>query len=321
MKKKLGIDSFRLIMALLIVMIHTYPFTSISEDLNYVLVNVLCRIGVPFFFMVTGYFVLTKALKDKNELIKYTFNILKIYGFTILLYVPLNIYTGYFHSNNLWNIIKDVIFNGTFYHLWYFPALILGVWITYFLIKKLKENFCFMVVTCLYILGLLGDSYYGLNLLNGLYNLIFKIFDYTRNGIFYAPIFLYLGYWIRKHNFKTNYTKCKLLCCFILLVLEGLVLKYFNLQRHDSMYIVLIPLMMYLFSLIIKNVDVNKKLRDMSLVIYIIHPWIIVIIRAIAKLISLQAIMIDNSLVHYVLVVIGSVICGFIYNKIKHRLN
>ena len=48
-----------------------------------------------------------------------------------------NIYMGKFNNISIFSIIKDILINGTLYHLWYFPALILGIWITYYFIKKL----------------------------------------------------------------------------------------------------------------------------------------------------------------------------------------
>ena len=46
-------------------------------------------------------------------------------------------------------------------------------------------------------IGLLGDSYYGVAegivCLNRFYDNIFQVADYTRNGIFFAPVFFILG--------------------------------------------------------------------------------------------------------------------------------
>lgn len=39
-------------------------------------------------------------------------------------------------DNLLPNIIKDIVFDGTLYHLWYLPASIIGAVIAWFLIKK-----------------------------------------------------------------------------------------------------------------------------------------------------------------------------------------
>ena len=83
---KISMDKFRIIAAILIIAIHIFPFASINETLDFVFTHVICRIGVPFFFMITGYFVLPKAIEDKRKLIKYTLKIVKIYAICILIY-------------------------------------------------------------------------------------------------------------------------------------------------------------------------------------------------------------------------------------------
>ena len=69
--KTISIDKLKILFAIFIIAIHTYPLTSISENADFIFTHVFCRIGVPFFLMVTGYFVLQKALQDKSVLIKY----------------------------------------------------------------------------------------------------------------------------------------------------------------------------------------------------------------------------------------------------------
>lgn len=53
-----GIDFFRIFAAVLVIAIHTAPFSVISGDLDFLLTYCLGRIAVPFFLMTTGYFVL-----------------------------------------------------------------------------------------------------------------------------------------------------------------------------------------------------------------------------------------------------------------------
>ena len=136
MNKKINIDVARFVVSFLVIAIHISPFININQEFNFFFTRILGRIAVPLFFMITGYFVIDGCLKDKNKLKKYTIKILKIYLFCIILYLPINIYMGKFNNISIFSIIKDILINGTLYHLWYFPALILGIWITYYFIKK-----------------------------------------------------------------------------------------------------------------------------------------------------------------------------------------
>lgn len=72
------------------------------------------------------------------------------------------------------------------YHFWYFPAIILGFYITWRLLKWGLTT-AYLVAIFLYFIGLLGDSYYGMisnTFLSYVYDFIFVFSSYTRNGIF-----------------------------------------------------------------------------------------------------------------------------------------
>lgn len=320
-------DKLRLIASFLIVAIHTYPFASINPTLDFIFTHVLARVGVPLFFMITGYFILLKAKDDKEVLIKYTLKILKMYALSIILYLPINFYMGKFSSINIVTILKDVFIDGTFYHLWYFPALILGIWIIYFIIKNMSESKALLTVLILFIIGLFGDSYYGLSeslkLTSAFYNIIFSVFNYTRNGLFFAPIFLYLGYIMKSKNLSLSKNKniIFILLSLVLMVIEGLILHHYNIQKHDSMYIMLLPSMILTFNFALKYMkEDNKKLRNIATIIYIVHPLFIIIIRGFAKVVNLENIMTYNSIIHYLLVVISSVIFSILYEKVKNKI-
>lgn len=307
--KTMGLDSFRILAAILVIAIHIFPFSGINENLDFIFTHVICRIGVPFFFMITGYFVLNKAIADKQVLVSYSKRVSLIYLLCIVLYLPINIYAHQFSNGGLMGLLKMIFIDGTFYHLWYFPALILGLWLTFFILKNCGEKNIFPIVMALYIIGLFGDSYYGISevlpIAKTMYEKVFKIFSYSRNGLFMAPMFLYLGFKAKgkEKNDNINLLKGGIFLFLILMIVEGLILKSFDLQRHDSMYFMLIPLMFCLFNYLLKSNDQNKKLRQMSTVIYVIHPLFIVLLRGGAKVLHLQDVLINNHLISYLSVV------------------
>ena len=322
----MSLDKFRILVSILIVAIHTYPLSTINENLDFVFTHIFCRIGVPIFLMITGYFILPKAIQDKKSLMKYTKKIAKIYLLCMILYLPVNIYAGKLKGINFIGILKSIFIDGTFYHLWYFPALLLGIWITYFIIKYIKNKNGLILVSILYVIGLFGDSYFGIaekwSVTKTFYDAIFNIFDYTRNGLFYVPIFLYLGFIMKNINWKISKRDniIFILVSLVLMILEGMILHHFNLQRHDSMYFMLIPTMLGIFNFILQNKNENnKQLRNIATTIYIIHPMFIIVVRGIAKITQMQNLMIDNSIIHYLLVVISSLIFSIILEKLKKK--
>lgn len=319
-KSYAGLDYFRIIAALLIIAIHTSPLLSYSKMADFVLTSIIARIAVPFFFMLSDFFLISTYNYNCNKLKSFLKNVLFIYGIAIVIYIPLNIYTGYFSMNNLVpNIIKDIVFDGTLYHLWYLPASIIGASIAYFLVKKLGLKYSLVITIVIYVIGMFGDSYYGflekIPLLKNLYGYIFEVSDYTRNGIFFAPVFFILGGIISN---KSNYMSTKnsligFLISFLLMLCEGMFLHKLGVQRHDSMYIMLLPCMYFLFTaLTFLKGSRARLLRTSSLIIYIIHPMMIVVIRMFSKIFGIQTVLVDNSLIHYIVVSIASFIASII---------
>ncbi len=339
-----GIDRFRLIAAFLVIAVHTFPLVSFSPQADFVLTHVLARVAVPFFFMATGFFLLpgvfpalernnnagteTSCIKGNIPGKRVDYRALKtffkktasIYLLSILIYLPLNIYSGRLAEMlKPTSLIRELAFGGTFYHLWYLPASLLGVLVVCILLSRFNWKGVLIMTGLLYTAALLGDSYYGLALkfegLRNLYNLLFVYFDYTRNGLLMAPVFIALGsaaaFWGRNRTVAVYAAGSAVSA--ILLVAEGLLLRQLGWQRHDSMYIMLLPCMFFLFGLLLKlGGKASKTMRSMSLIIYLVHPLCIVMVRGLGKLLKLTSLLVDNSMIHYIAVAAASILCAFI---------
>ena len=411
-----SLDRFRLIAAILVIAIHTAPLADLWPAGDFWLTRCLARIAVPFFFMTTGYFLMPRPGSfSPRSFLRRAGKLGRIYVVAILLYLPLNIYSG---QLELSHPIRWLIFDGTFYHLWYLPAAILGLAIIFavawiFLkcavLAKNREAapapkrrktaapprrrgpaaakhpaptaarqasaVCLAVGLLLYIPGLLGDSYYGLTegipALKSLYSCIFNISSYTRNGIFFAPVFISLGWFIREHplrrkksfrSLRKGYGSAALLLLGVM-SLEALTLHKLSWQRHDSMYLLLPPLMYTLFHWLLAFGPPGFKRRnprtvrpvegsfaseghrphpeqcktrwstrrppagrhrfyaDISLYIYLLHPWVIVLIRGAAKVTQLEWLLVQPSLIHFMAVTLLSCLLSVILWKIKQPLS
>jgi len=317
-KRYAGIDQFRMVAALLIVAIHTAPLSSLSETADMVFTLVFARIAVPFFLMLTGYFMLprytVKDAADRAPLLCFFQKTTLIYGAAVLLYLPVNLYTGRFAGEHgLILFLKALFFEGTMYHLWYLPASMLGVALLYPLLRRLDYRVVAGLTVILYFFGLLGDSYYGLiaghPVLSLIYNAIFALSGYTRNGLFYAPVFLMLGVLVRKQEKPLPRRNSAIGFTLSLgaMIAEGAALHALELPRHDSMYLFLLPCVYFLFHLLLTaSGKADKPFRQYSMLVYIIHPMVIIVVRGFAKLVKQQSLLVENSLVHYLLVCLTS---------------
>ena len=118
------LDLCRLAAALLVITIHTAPLSDVSAGADFFLTRILARVAVPCFFMLTGYFLEKGQWHGMGHTLGKT---ALIYAFSVLLYLPLNLYAGAFAPFSPGQFLKELLVDGTFYHLWYLPAVLLGV--------------------------------------------------------------------------------------------------------------------------------------------------------------------------------------------------
>lgn len=306
-----GIDGFRLIAAALVVAIHTSPLLLWGETADFVLTGVIARIAVSFFFMTSGFFLFAGRGGERERLKSLLGKTAKIYGLAMLFYLPLNVYTGYFSTGPLLpTLLRDVLIDGTVYHLWYLPAAMAGAAIAWGLLRRGGFRLAFPVALVLYAAGLLGDSYYGLAQglppLAWLYDRLFEVCDYTRNGLFFAPLFFVMGGWFARRRPERG-TGVLHFCAFLLalaaMVAEGLLLRSLGMPRHDSMYVLLPVCLFFLFSWLSGLRGRRMPLvRTAALLVYILHPMVIVAVRFAAKFTGLTALLVDNTFVHFLTV-------------------
>ncbi len=330
-----GLDIFRICAALLVITIHTSPLASVSEGADFFLTRVLARIAVPFFLMVTGQFVaagfLNPSVRTTARLHKFLQKTMLLYVFCILLYLPVGIYAGHYTDMTVGTALRMVIFDGTFYHLWYFPACILGIFLVNLMSRFLSLRSMTIMSAVLYIIGLFGDSYYGLAekvpALETVYGALFQLFSYTRNGLFMAPLFLVMGMWMAVGAEQEDglfaspvFRFGGLAVSFAAMTGEAFTLRHFQMQRHDSMYFALVPVMFFLYKCLLYPQAASKKeLRNAASWIYILHPAFIVVVRGIAKPLKMTGILVDNSLIHYIAVALLSTAAGFFISYVSGK--
>lgn len=203
-----GLDVLRIICAVLVVTIHFAPFGPWEsvQSLNYRFVQYFSRDAVPLFFMMSSFFFFKRVINDgridMRESMTKCFSYFKQYLLWTVIYLFM-IIKNYTHGREtIAELIRDFFFCGSYFHLWFMPALITGLIVVSCLYKwGLSSKKIFVISIFLYMIGLLGQSYYGL--LSGvrenvswfasLSEIYFKIFTTTRNGLFEATLFVSLG--------------------------------------------------------------------------------------------------------------------------------
>ncbi|MGM9946901.1 acyltransferase family protein [Floccifex sp.] len=287
-KKYAMIDIAKYFSALLVVCIHTFPLYEISETLNTYWIQTICRIAVPFFFTTSGFFFFRKWSNNKEEntdnLKHYLFRLLKIYLIWTVIYLPYSIwdYTrNGFHISSIFSYIRDFLLNGSYYHLWFLPALITATIIVSFLYSKKGMMTTLKVSLILYIAGYFINVYAPvweqLPLISFFYSFFTKVFTTARNGFFFGPMFVSMGLLLSKtRRLPKKVNAIGFMISFVLMVIEVTIYRFTGILRDlTCMYLCLIPAV-YFFVNWMLTIDIPYKdsymtMRNESLLIYTSH--------------------------------------------------
>ncbi len=303
-----AIDVFRLVSAFFVVAIHTSPLAELTPTGDFVLTSVIARLAVPFFFMTSGFFTVTRYAKDAKALWSFEKRTVTVYAAATLIYLPVNIRNGYFKGPWLLpEIIRDILFDGTFYHLWYLPAAAIGAAVAWALIRKADYPWAFAVTGALYLVGLLGDSWFKAAepVMGGFYGLVFQLMDRTRGGIFMAPIFFVLGAYMKDARIRLPWPLSALGFTLTLAIMTGeaLELRALGWARFYTVYLTLPACAFFLFGLLLRIRGRRVRwARSAALIVYIIHPMAIIAARAMARPLGLWGPLVESGPGHFLAV-------------------
>lgn len=324
-KRSYGIiDIAKFIAALLVIAIHCAPFYEINETWNFIYVQIISRLAVPFFFTVSGWLFfqkldLHKGARDeanRKALQHYWLRIAKLYLAWSALYLPLLVISwikGGFTAATCIRLLRDFLFNGTYYHLWFLPALLLGIVIVYALVMKWGKRFSLIVCGILYLIGMVlnvyGPALHDVVLLGNVIQCYESVLATARNGIFFAPLFLILG--IYAQDFMNQQYKKQTLLAFVIsmiaLCLEAFGLRSFGIMNDlTCMYLFLVPsvffLLLFLLQFSFAGNQLTLCLRKLSLLIYVSHIYFITLFMNVLQLSNFSV---------YVLTIIASCLCSW----------
>lgn len=290
-KEYFAIDCLKFIASYMVLAIHFMIFADVNKELDYWTTQILCRLAVPFFFVASGYFVANK-MQDSKKLGAYLKRIFLTYLVYSLVYLPLMIEKyqklGYTWEMGIADFLYAFFVSGTYFHLWYFVAIIVASVILYVLINyvKLDDKRLLFVTGVLYAIGTLGNAYRNIwiyvPVIDKLFSAYESVLGTTRNGIFMGPFLLALGYLLRKHSDKIEYRHYWLytIIFFALMNVEEYFARAITNHGGQSMLFMtpVVVVMIFLTGSFIrvpkKLVPVGVFLRNVGVVVYAFHMFI-----------------------------------------------
>lgn len=189
--------------------------------------DALCRIAVPIFFTITGYYYLDieQRIKPKLKKLIYTTTALAIVYGGLFVLSQSNIST--FTPDFSW-CFKFLLFNNFApigIHLWYLFALIYSLLFIYILREYVSENTIYLIALVLFITSCI-INYTSYN-------------EYVRTWIFIGIPNICLGLFLRQRFHYKNIRKISLTCfsLILLIILEAYLRKQLHIEAGRDMFI------------------------------------------------------------------------------------
>ncbi len=280
------IDIVKFICSFLVIFIHIPFFTpldgeeisAVGKYLNFGLQQYICRLAVPFFFVSSGFFLFKKMPEDSLDVERvknYCFKVLQLLG--------------------AWSVL---LFIGEDFHLWYLGANAVAIiFISLCLHFRIKYKHLFIIVCLLYVLGLIGDSYYGFiepllessTIINNLYKAWVLLICKSRNGLFMGSIFIFIGmlYARNKIQIKLWASVTGFIISMICMFCEIFLLKSYDIPADYNMYVFMVPSVFFLFgiacSIKLKDSPIYARLRMIGVLVYFLHMFVYAFVKYVIK--------------------------------------
>ncbi len=312
-------------MAYLVILRHfAQSFLSADNVFSALICNGISTVAVPIYFIISGYLFFSKPFSTqrlKHQLLR----ILKLYLAWTVVYIPIIVLKDVLDKVppfiGVMKFIQDFIFSGSFFHLWFLPSLMVAL-VLVSLLRNLKISYAVTIVSGLFIIGLLYESYrFLVPQFEVVFEIYRKIFMTTRNGLFFGTMYVYLGYIITQNDLKIkryNVTLGIVLSMFLLCAEAFLIFKFREISVMN-LTIFALPTSAFIF-IFARQQEVNVKkdkllfLRKFSTVLFCIHPIFTTGLGFVN-----ENILDIPSICSFALVIIGSTVSSIIIVKLSER--
>ncbi len=320
-----SIDIFRYFCAILIVIIHTNPMADYGANISFGVSQILTRIGVPFFFAVAGYFYTQKLEKGQKVFLSYIKKLFITYFIWSCVYLLIE-FISWGHGQLKGFVVTSALnflIEGSYYHFWFFPALMISVCIVTFLYKIKLQKLLLPLAIVLYAIGCIGCSYYAIGIKIPLLGSLYGFYDFLvirRIFLMGLPFFI-CGQFVNKIRSKA----LKLGNIKLIIILAATIAVWFaeiilvvklGLQQNIIITFGLFPLVIAVMLFLLKNPlpkfrKLSEKCRILANFTYYSHPLIMLIVKAFVPMIS--------NLYLFILTVAVAAVLGLILSKFSNN--
>lgn len=281
--RSLSVDILKVMLAFMVVGIHSGFLEDISALGRYLTVSGLFRMAVPIFFVINGFYFFSVPPERISLWFK---RVIQLYLFWTLVYIGYWFRAETINLFEIARVVKTILVGHE--HLWYLPAMI-GAALVLLPLRKLSTPALLATAIFLFAIGLtiqyLGNYHLFAN--KSLDTALNSLWLY-RNFIFFAFPFFAIGYLLRKTEIYKHVTMPKVAIMTVVALALFLTESYldFILQATSKpegfdIYLGLIVLCPLIFIVALK-MDIQGEGKTLALYstgIYFVHPLLISLIK------------------------------------------
>lgn len=293
------LDVVKFIAAIFVIMIHTNPIGAAEGSFLYSLEYSIIRNAVPFFFVASSYFLISKRL-TWERIIKYVKRIFILYIYWFILTIPYTIILRIFHSDlplkeSMLYFYKSLIWTGSMQGAWFLFACMQSAILLYFLATKckLKNYQLFFIGLTFYIISAFASSYWGISEkyypIKSIVSFVNVTTYHPSFTFFSAFIFFVIGKIIAEKKELAKTSIPFMLFFLILEVVELSTLYNYNSPKSNDNFFMLIPFAFFSFQAYLQyNINIKQQIcnymRKSSIIYFLAQFPIIMACRKILNI-------------------------------------
>lgn len=281
-----NLDVLKYVSSILVIIFHINMYVRVFGTGEFLVLNIAARLAVPLFFLIAGYLIAINETRGEHYIHKYLKNLLFTYAFWGILYLPAGI--QYLMSIELpwflfpFAILCGFIYFGTYYHLWFFPALFLSVLILNYWKKHFSMDVLLVISFILLIFGSIESymNYLSPSFQTFFHQYYFSIFYTTRNFLFFGLFYVALGHWIQKRCFQWGKKQdlYLVISCCLFIVDSMFVRVNAGIDTNILLSAPFFASLLFLKALYSREWFEERKkqrIRHLSKYYFLIHPYVI----------------------------------------------
>lgn len=294
-KRNYLVDIFKFIAATMVVGIHCAPLNSYNQFLNNVIFQGVSRIAVPFFFMISSFFLFSKMKlevgKEKKVLIHYIKRMGLLYLFWFIVFLPQIIKIRYEVFVPIYGrrkaviiLLNSILWCSSFQGSWYLNASIICAVLVFMLDKKMGKKMTYCISGMCFVLSTTLGSYYEVfsQWIPQFYEKCIEPFWPPYNTFVIGMLYFVIGKYIAETKKEKlafwEIRKPMLVISVLLVVFEATYMHTHTFYHAPDSFFSLLPATYFIVICVVYseiNINISDKiikfLRDSSVIMYIVH--------------------------------------------------